>query len=120
MRCRHGATVTRRCWRVFPADRPLFLPVIVLGEYRFGIQVARDRGVREQWLDSVEQAVTLLEVDRGTACRYAEVREELRRARTPIPENDVWIAGLVRQHDLTLLSRDSHFDRVAGLRRVGW
>ena len=32
---------------VLPPDRPLFLPVIVLGEYRFGIKVARDRKVRE-------------------------------------------------------------------------
>ena len=48
---------------VLPADRPLFLPVIVLGEYRFGIKVARDRKTREAWLDTVESAVTVLDVN---------------------------------------------------------
>ena len=103
-----------------PADRPLFLPVIVLGEYRFGIKVARDRKTRETWLDAVESALTVLDVSTETARHYAEVREELRRARTPIPENDLWIAALARQHDLPVITRDAHFDKVPGLRRVGW
>ncbi len=105
---------------VLPSDRPLFLPVIVLGEYRFGIKAARDGKIRETWLDSVEEAITVLDADSTTARRYADVREELRLAKTPIPENDVWIAALARQHDLPLLSRDGHFDWVGGLRRVGW
>ncbi len=29
-----------------------------------------------------------------------------------IPENDLWVAALVRQYDLPLLSTDSHFDSV--------
>jgi tRNA(fMet)-specific endonuclease VapC len=70
---------------VFPSDRPLFLPTIVLGEYRFGIKAARDRQTREKWLEAVEKAVTILDVDSATACRYADVREELRLAKTPIP-----------------------------------
>ena len=105
---------------VLPSDRPLFLPVIVLGEYRFGIKAARDRKVREKWLNDVEAAVTVLGADGTTAHHYADVREELRQAKTPIPENDVWIAALARQHALPLLSRDAHFDCVAGVRRIGW
>ncbi len=31
-----------------------------------------------------------------------------------IPTNDLWIAALCRQHSLPLLSRDRHFDLVAG------
>ena len=63
---------------------------------------------------------TVLDADTTTARRYADVREELRLAKTPIPENDVWIAALARQHDLPLLSRDGHFDCVSGLRRANW
>lgn len=105
---------------VLPSDRPLFLPVIVLGEYRFGIKVARDRKTRETWLADVESAVTVLDVNSETARHYADVREELRKARTPIPENDLWIAALARQHDLPVITRDAHFDHVPGLRRVTW
>ena len=105
---------------VVPSDRPLFLPVIVLGEYRFGIKASRDRKTRETWLTAVESAVTVLDVNSDTARFYAEVREEIRQARTPIPENDLWIAALARRHDLPVITRDAHFDFVADLRRVGW
>jgi len=105
---------------VLPTDRPIFLPAIALGEYRFGIRVARDRKTREVWLAQVEAVVVVLEVNAETARFYAEVRDELRRASTPIPENDVWIAAIARQHDLPVATRDAHFDRVAGLRRFSW
>lgn len=105
---------------VLPTDRPLFIPAIVLGEYRFGIKVTRDRKIREAWLEDVESAVTVLDVNSETGRHYADVREELRKARKPIPENDLWIAALARQHGLPLITRDGHFDNVADLRRVGW
>ena len=105
---------------VLPSDRPLYLTVIVLGEYRFGIKAARDRAVREEWLDQMEMALPVLDADNMTARHYGEVREELRKARTPIPENDVWIAALSRQHQLPVLTRDAHFDNVSDLVRVSW
>jgi predicted nucleic acid-binding protein len=105
---------------VLPSDRPLYLAVIVLGEYRFGIKATRDRAAREEWLERMETALPMLDADSITARRYGDVREELRKARTPIPENDVWIAALARQHQLPVLSRDAHFDNVSGLVRVSW
>jgi predicted nucleic acid-binding protein len=59
-------------------------------------------------------------VGRVTAQHYAEVRDELRRRGRPIPENDVWIAALAREHAQPVVSRDEHFDHVVGIRRVGW
>ena len=105
---------------VLPADRPLFLPVIVLGEYRLGLKTARDRKTREAWIATVESAITVLEVSSETARHSADVREELRQARTPIPENDLWLAALARQHDLPVITCDAHFDWVPGVRRIGW
>jgi predicted nucleic acid-binding protein len=34
--------------------------------------------------------------------------------------NDLWIAAIARQHKLAVISRDAHFDHVAGLIRIGW
>ncbi|MEM9595846.1 MAG: PIN domain-containing protein [Acidobacteriota bacterium] len=48
------------------------------------------------------------------------MREELRTQGRPIPENDVWIAALARQHDEPVVSRDRHFEAVQGLRVVAW
>ncbi|PYU67660.1 MAG: VapC toxin family PIN domain ribonuclease [Acidobacteria bacterium] len=96
------------------------VPVIVLGEYRYGIQQSRDRQRYEQWLGESLRNYRVLDMDEETAISYARLRSELKKAGTPIPSNDVWIAALCRQHSLALLSRDRHFDLVAGIERVPW
>ena len=96
------------------------IPVIVLSEYRYGISHSRDRKHYEQWLAAYLPKFRILDVDERTTGPYAAVRSELKRAGTPIPSNDVWIAALCRQHSLPILSRDRHFDAVHGLKRLEW
>ena len=96
------------------------LPVIVLGEYRYGIRQSRNRLRYEYWLAEALASYQVLAVDEGTAEHYAEVREELKRMAHPIPGNDLWIAALARQHRLPIISRDRHFDFVPGLKRLAW
>jgi tRNA(fMet)-specific endonuclease VapC len=96
------------------------VPVIVLGEYRYGIQQSRERQRYEHWLVEYLSKFRVLDVEEQTTTSYAAVRVELKRAGTPIPSNDVWIAALCRQHSLPLLSRDRHFDLVPGLHRIDW
>jgi tRNA(fMet)-specific endonuclease VapC len=96
------------------------VPAIVVGEYRYGILGSRDRAKYRQWLAEMIPRFRVLVVDAGTAAAYAEVRHELKGAGRPIPANDLWIAALVRQHSLPLVSRDAHFDFVAGMKRVSW
>ena len=98
-----------------------FLPVVVLGEYRFGLMRSRHKKQIEQWLDEwVEQHFLVLEVDSDTARFYAKVREQLRTIGKPIPANDLWIAALALQHEQPIISRDIHFDSVEGITRVAW
>ena len=106
--------------RVLPKDRLWRLPVVVLGEFLFGLRRSRNRIELEQWLEEVKAACSVVGIDTETAEHYAEIRENLRAAATPIPENDIWIAALCRQHRLPLASRDQHFDKVRGLERVEW
>lgn len=96
------------------------IPVIVLGEYRYGISQSRDRKQYEQWLVEYLPEFRILDVDERTTFAYASVRIELKKAGTPIPSNDVWIAALCRQHSLPILSRDLHFDSVPGVERLDW
>ncbi len=100
--------------------REIAVPVIVLGEYRYGIQQSRERVGYERWLADSLPFYRVLDVDEETAGRYAEIRINLKRQGTPIPSNDVWIAALALQYAQPLLSRDRHFDTVPGLNRVGW
>ena len=101
------------------ADR-VAIPVIVIGEYRYGIAQSHRRLKYEDWLKGFLAASEGLDVTLDTALEYAAIQLALRRAGTPIPSNDIWIAALCRQHRLPLLSRDRHFDRIPGLRRLAW
>jgi len=98
----------------------LALPVIVLGEYRYGLSGSRLQSTLEPKLAELERFVRVLDITRATAKVYALVRTELKRKGKPIPANDAWIAALAREHDLPILSRDTHFDSVDGIKRVGW
>jgi tRNA(fMet)-specific endonuclease VapC len=96
------------------------IPVIVLGEYRYGISQSRNHIHYEQWLAEYLPSFRILDIDERTTISYSAVRRELKKAGTPIPSNDVWIAALCRQHSLPLLSRDRHFDAVSEITRIDW
>jgi tRNA(fMet)-specific endonuclease VapC len=100
--------------------RELAIPVIVAGEFAFGIAQSRYREAYEKSLRRMLDRCTVLDIGIETARHYAAIRLELKGAGTPIPANDVWIAALSRQHSMPVLSRDSHFDLVGGLRRRTW
>jgi tRNA(fMet)-specific endonuclease VapC len=105
---------------LFSEAASIELPVIVLGEFRFGIAHSRHRKEYEKWLAQLIAATRVLPVDEEASAHYAQVRGELKKAGKPIPSNDLWIAALCRQHRCLLMSQDRHFDAVQGLQRVGW
>lgn len=96
------------------------LPVIVMGEYRFGLRSSRLRKEREQNLEALAKTVEVLPVLESTTAIYAEIRHELKRKGRPVPENDIWIASLAREYQLNILTRDKHFDAIPGIKRIGW
>ena len=96
------------------------VPVIVLGEYRYGIAQSRNRAIYANWLKGLINDCLVLDVNEPTTFYYAEITLELKRQGKPIPTNDIWIAALCRQPALPLLSRDRHFDLVTGTKRIGW
>ncbi len=110
----------RKAAKQFSRAARVAIPVIVLGEYRFGIAHSRHQREYESWLEEMVSVCDVLEVSEETAIWYAELRGQLKESGTPIRSNDVWIAALCRQHTLSIMSRDPHFDLVRGLRRVDW
>jgi predicted nucleic acid-binding protein len=58
------------------------VPVIVLGEYRYGIQQSRDRQRYEQWLTETICNYRVLDVDEETVNSYAIIRTELESRNT--------------------------------------
>ena len=96
------------------------IPVVVLGEFRYGIAHSSKERAYEEWLEHLLPGCRILNINSRTASWYAGIRSELRRVGKSIPANDAWIAALSREHNLPVLSKDGHFDRVKGLRRISW
>lgn len=96
------------------------IPVIALGEYRYGIAQSQHRASCAEWLKGLLLDCRLLDVNEQTTRYHAEITLQLKQKGRPIPTNDIWIAALCLQHSLPLLSRDRHFDLVEGIRRIDW
>jgi predicted nucleic acid-binding protein len=64
------------------------------------------------------ETVSIVYAGRETAEQYARLFVQLKRAGTPLPDNDLWIAALALEHDLTLITRDLHFESLPQLRRI--
>lgn len=105
---------------VLRAQARAAIPVIVLGEFRYGIAASRHRKTYEAWLETHLRHFDVLSITADTTLPYASLRTTLKSLGKPIPANDAWIAALALQHDLPILSRDEHFDALPDVRRVGW
>ncbi len=105
---------------VLRSAKTLKLNAISLGEYRFGILQSRHRTEFENRLALIQQDVEALSIDSVTASLYGLMRQELKAQGRPIPYHDIWIAALGRQHQLPVLSRDEHFEGIAGIERMTW
>jgi len=97
----------------------VWIPLIVLGEIKAGFyagtQPYRNQMLLERFF--AKSTVEVLEPDRETAEQYARLFVQLKRAGTPVPDNDLWIAAAVLQHGLTLITRDRHFRNIPQLMR---
>ena len=98
----------------------VYLPSIVIGELYYGAYNSKRKEENINKIDNLRVEVSILNCDDFTAKFYGEVKTQLRRKGTPIPENDLWIAATALQYDLTLVARDSHFDNIDGLKLEKW
>ncbi len=102
------------------AAQEVFLCSIVLGELYYGARNSARVAENVARIDALGAASVVLGCDATTAATYGRVKAALRQAGTPIPENDIWIAAIARQHDLTVVSRDGHFTAVDHLALERW
>ncbi|MGH9202568.1 MAG: type II toxin-antitoxin system VapC family toxin, partial [Vicinamibacterales bacterium] len=91
------------------------LNATVLGELLAGFRRGAHRAKNERELETflASPRVHVLDVDRETAARYAVILDTLRKAGTPVPTNDIWIAASAMQHGLRLIATDAHYRHVA-------
>lgn len=103
--------------RVVRESTELVFSMVVVGELLFGFRNGArfERNVREleEFLSS--SYVHLLPVTWTTADRFGRIASALRKAGTPIPVNDIWIAAHALESGAELVTFDKHFQAVLGL-----
>lgn len=112
MRSGHGAVLD-----LVAGAETVVLPVTVLGEleagFTLGSRPRENRTILAEFLD--EPFVSVRPTTPDTARRYGEIFVRLRRAGTPIPVNDIWIAAATLDCGGHLLTFDRHFELVPAL-----
>jgi tRNA(fMet)-specific endonuclease VapC len=93
----------------------VLLPAPVVGELRFGALNSRRASQNLQRVEQLVARCKVLDVSVTTAEAYARIRFQLKQRGRPIPENDVWIAAVCVEHDVTLATSDEHFLQVEEL-----
>lgn len=95
----------------------VWIPLFVLAEIKAGFYGGTEQQRNEILLHNLlaKSTVDVLMPGRGTAEYYARLFVQLKRAGTPVPDNDLWIAALALEHDLLLVTRDRHFRSIPQL-----
>jgi tRNA(fMet)-specific endonuclease VapC len=93
----------------------VFVPAVAMGELYYGAEKSGRAVENIERVREFAESTAVLPCDSATAREYGRIKLALRVRGRPIPENDIWIAAVAIQHEITLLSRDDHFGEVAGL-----
>ena len=98
----------------------VFAPIIALGELYYGATKSNKVERNLVRINEFAASCSALICDTGTSRHYGEIKNLLRAKGRPIPENDIWIAAIAKQHNLTLVSRDDHFKEIEDFLTLTW
>lgn len=105
-----------------PRDRTA-INTIVRGEILFGLarmpQGRRRREVEAKAAHYFAQ-IPCEDLGEGVAGVYARIKFDCARNGTPLDENDLWIAAAALERGAVLVTSDTDFQRVGGLRTEDW
>ena len=94
--------------------------VITVGEMFFGANNSersdRNTTVYKEFFEYCE----IFKVTEKTAEYYAKLRYKLKKIGKPIPENDIWIAAIAKENDMTIVTRDKHLLGINFIKTVKW
>jgi tRNA(fMet)-specific endonuclease VapC len=92
---------------------------VVLGELLLGGHKASNPAERTKIFNALA-GFTIISGDATTSDKYAEVRFQLEKQGSSIPQNDIWIAAVSLLLDVPLITRDEHFLRVRKLKVLNY
>lgn len=99
----------------------VIISTIVLGELHAGFSLGSRKAKNIEELEGFlgQRGIAVVAPDKAVAERYGEIIRVLKRAGTPLPTNDIWIAATALETGSRILSLDSHFKDIPGI-LTGW
>jgi tRNA(fMet)-specific endonuclease VapC len=96
----------------------IYMSIFVLGELYAGFAGGTKKRSNKDTLNRflLKPTVKILNATSETAKIFGMVKQNLKKAGTPLPINDVWVAAHALETGSTLITYDSHFKKIAGLR----
>ena len=91
------------------------IPFAVMGELYLGAYRSSNPKKHIKQINDFLEICFVLFADQETANFYALIKSDLLKKGKPIPENDIWIAAIAKQYDLTLYTQDKHFIEIDGI-----
>jgi len=96
----------------------VYLSIFVLGElyagFRGGNKFEQNKNYLEQFIK--KSSVQILYGSEETADIFGQIKNDLKKAGTPLPINDVWIAAHAVETGSIIVTYDTHFKKIPGLR----
>jgi len=115
------ARETGRTVDPYERDVEIAVSIVTIAQLELGVLAAaepRSRAARLQTLRDAEQ-LSALPVDHKVASAFASLAVQMRAAgHGRLGIQDAWIAATAIAHDADLLTQDSDFDAVPGLRVI--
>jgi len=96
----------------------VYISVIMIGELYAGFYGGSKINKNKTLLDTFlsKSTVNILEVTLATSELFGEIKNKLKEMGNPLPLNDIWIAAHAMQTNSTLITFDSHFKKIPGLK----
>ncbi len=108
----------KKIFDIISKAKVIYLSVIVIGELFAGFNGGNKKQENIDLLNEFlgQSSVELLDVSFETSSVFGLLKHDLKKDGTPIPLNDVWIASQSLETGAVLVTLDSHFKKVKGLR----
>jgi tRNA(fMet)-specific endonuclease VapC len=98
----------------------VYMSIFVLGElfygFKRGTKERENRLLLRKFLGGAKTRI--LEGTEATSEHFGSLKAHLKRVGNPIPLNDIWIAAHALETGSMLVTFDSHFEHVPGLRTL--
>ena len=96
----------------------VYISTVVLGELFAGFHGGSKYAINKNELKSFlnKEGVTIIDLTIETSEIFGEIKAELSRKGKMIPLNDIWIAAHTVETGAKLLTYDTHFHNINGLR----